>query len=39
MSMHNIPFLNIKMKIVLNYAESETMGFAPRDPRTSSKQP
>ena len=37
--MLNIPFLNIKMKIILNYAKSATMGFVPRDPRTSWKQP
>ena len=34
---NNIPFLNIKMKIILNYVKSATMGFIPRDPRTSSK--
>ena len=39
MSSHNIPFLNIKMNIILNYAKSATMGFVPRDPRTSSIQP
>ena len=39
MSTYNIPFLNIKMKIILNYAKSATMGFVPRDPRTNSKQP
>ena len=36
---HNIPFLNIEMKIILNYAKSATMGFVPWDPRTSSKEP
>ena len=33
MNTHNIPFLNIK--IILNYPQSATMGFVPRDPRTS----
>ena len=33
MSTHNIPFLNIKKKIILNYPES--MGFFPRNPRPS----
>ena len=27
MSTHNIPFLNIKKKIILNYAKSATIGF------------
>ena len=31
MSSHNISFLNIEMKISLNYAKSATMGFVPRD--------
>ena len=31
MSVHNIPFLNIKKKIILNYPKSATMGFVPRD--------
>ena len=35
MSTHNIPFLNIKKKIILNYPESATMEFVPRDPRPS----
>ena len=35
MSTHNIPFLNIKKKIILNYPKFATMGFVPRDPRTS----
>ena len=39
MSTHNIPFLNIKKKIILNYPKSATMGFVPRDSRTSSTQP
>ena len=39
MSTHNIPCLNIKKKILLNYPTSATMGFVPRDSRTSSKQP
>ena len=39
MSSHNIPFLNIKMKIIINYAKSATTGFVPRDPRTSSIEP
>ena len=29
---------NIKKKITLNYSKSATMGFFPRDSRTSSKQ-
>ena len=32
-------FLNIKKKIIINYAKSATMGFVPWDPRTSSKKP
>ena len=39
MSSHNIPFLNIKMKIIINYAKSATTGLLPRAPRTSSKEP
>ena len=39
MSKNNIPFLNRKMKIILNYAKSAIMGFVPRDSRMSSKQP
>ena len=31
MSTHNIPFLNIKKKIFLNYPKSATIGFVPRD--------
>ena len=31
MSTHIIPFLNIKMKIILNYAKSATMGFVSRN--------
>ena len=38
-STHNILFLNIKKKIILNYSKSATMGFVPRDSRRSSKQP
>ena len=30
---------NIKKKITVNYPKSAAMGFCPRDPRTSSKQP
>ena len=30
---------NVKKKITQNYPKSGTMGFFPRDPRTSSKQP
>ena len=37
MSTHNIPFLNIKKKIILNYPKSATIEFVPRDPRRSSK--
>ena len=37
MSTHNIPFLNIKKKIILDYPKFVAMGFVPRDPRTSSK--
>ena len=39
MSTHIIPFLKIKKKIILNYHKSAAMGFVPRDPRKSSKQP
>ena len=39
MSTHNIPFLNIKKKIILNHPKSATLEFVPRDPRTSSNQP
>ena len=35
----NIPFPNMKKEIILNYPKSADMGFVPRDPRTSSKQP
>ena len=38
-STHNIPFLNIKKKIVLNYPKSATIEFVPRDPRPSLNQP
>ena len=30
---------NMKRKIDLNYLKSAAMGFCPRDPRRSSKQP
>ena len=30
MSRHNIPFLNIRKKIILNKPKSVTMGFGPR---------
>ena len=33
MSSHNIPFLNIKLKISLKYAKSATVVFVPRDLR------
>ena len=39
MKTHNIPFLNIKKKNILNYLKSATMEFVLRDLRTSSKQP
>ena len=39
MSTHNIPFLNIKKKFILKYPKSATIGFVPRDPRTSLNQP
>ena len=39
MSTRNIPFPYMKKKIILNYPKSAAMGFFPRDPRTSSKQP
>ena len=39
MNTNNILFPNLKKKIVLNYPKSAAMGFVPRDPRTSSKQP
>ena len=32
MSTNNIPFLNIKKKITLNYPNSATIEFVPRDP-------
>ena len=31
MSTHNIPFLDVKKKIILNHPKSATMGFVPRD--------
>ena len=31
---HNIPFLNINKKIILNHPKFATMGVVPRDPRT-----
>ena len=31
MRTHNIPYLNIKKKIILNYPKSATMEFVPRD--------
>ena len=34
-----IPFLNKKRKITLNYPKSAAMGFFAMDPGTSSKQP
>ena len=33
MSSHNLPFLNMKKKVILNYPKSAAMGFVPRDPR------
>ena len=30
MSTHNIPFLNIKKKFILNHPKSATIGFVPR---------
>ena len=39
MSTHNILFLNINKKIILNYPKSASKEFVPRDLRTSSKQP
>ena len=39
MSMHNIPFRDMNMKVTLNYHKSAAMGLFPRDPRTRSKQP
>ena len=39
MSTHNIPFLNIKKKVILNYPKSAAMGFVPMDQGTRSKQP
>ena len=35
MSTHNIPFLNMKKKITLNYLKSADMGFFHRDSRMS----
>ena len=37
MSTHNIPFLNIRKKIILNYPTSASMEFVPRDPRPKNK--
>ena len=34
MNIHNIPFLNIKKKIILNYPKSATKELVPRDSRT-----
>ena len=34
MSTHNLPFLDIKKKIIIDYPKSATMEFVPRDPRT-----
>ena len=38
-STHNIPFPHMKKKITLDYPKTAAMGFVPRNPRTSSKQP
>ena len=38
MSTHNIPFLNIKKKVILNYSKSAAMGLVPMDQGTSSKR-
>ena len=38
-STHNIPFFNIKKKIIINCLKSATMGFVLRDLRRGSKQP
>ena len=37
MSTHNIPFPNMKKKIILNYPKSAAMGFVPRDPKKESE--
>ena len=34
MNTNNIPFLNIKKKIILNYPKLATIEFVPRDPET-----
>ena len=39
MSTYNIPFPNLKKKIILNYPKSAAMGFVQRDLKTSLKQP
>ena len=39
MSTHNIPFLNIEKENYPKLSQISAMGFVPRDPRTSSKQP
>ena len=39
MRTNNIPFASMKKEIILNYPKSGAMGFVPRDPRTSSKEP
>ena len=33
MSTHNIPFLSIKKKVILNHPKFATIGFVPRDPK------
>ena len=33
MSIHNIPFLNIKKKIILNYHKSANIGSVPKGPK------
>ena len=33
MSTHNIPFPNMKRKIILNYPKSATMGFFSKGPK------
>ena len=38
MSIHHIPFPNMKKKLILNFPKSAAMGNVPRDLRTSSKQ-
>ena len=33
MNTHNIPFLNVKKKTILNYPKYASMGFVPKGPK------